>query len=182
MIRALLSFCLFCLTNVSFAQNGNSKTLHIGIEQDVLPYLTGGYFAGVWAGKNHLRVRAITAKVNKPDFIIKNGFTNNNVKAYAMIVDYFLKQDWKGWWVGSGFVYWKSTIQTDKKLSTAEYHNYLLNGSIGYSFTLSKHLYVSPWSALHLRIAGNKKVPVDDKKFESPFINPEASIKLGVWF
>lgn len=167
----------------SFAQQ---KTDHskwaFGIEQDILPYATGGYFAAVWIGKDHLRSRILLARVNKPDFIIKKGFTNNKVTAYAVTVDYFLAKDWTGWWASSGLVYWKSSIQSDAKLSTAYYNNTLFNGSIGYNWKISKKIYLSPWAGLHLRIAGEQQVKVDNKIFNPPLLNPEASLKLGLQF
>ena len=119
MIRiALIAFCLSCYGNV-FCQVAPVKKLNAGVELDVLPYITGGYFVAGWIGKNHVRGRVLTAKVNKPDAVVEEGFTNNRVTAYALLGDYFLKQNWKGWWIGTGLVYWKSSIQTDAK---AELH------------------------------------------------------------
>src|SRR5690242_18924879 len=110
----------------AFSQDTTSSRLHMGIEQDFLPYATGGYFAGVWAGKNHVRVRTLVARVHKPGMIVKEGFTYNKVTAYALVADYFLKEAWKGWWAGSGLVFWNSSIQSDAKLSTVSYQNVLL--------------------------------------------------------
>lgn len=165
---------------VSFSQDTNSSKLHFGIEQDLLPYATGGYFAGFWAGKNHVRVRTLMARVHKPDLIVKEGFTNNRVTAYALVGDYFLKEDWKGWWAGSGLVYWKSTIQSKERVSTKSYKNVLVNGSLGYNWMFYKQFYLSPWAGLHLRVGGDKKVGVDGRTFTPALLNPEASIKVGV--
>lgn len=182
MSKAALSILLFLIGLNSIAQKQSSGKINVGVEQDLLPYLTGGYFAGVWAGKDHLRFRALTAKVNKPDCIIKKGFSHNKVQAFALIADYFLKKDWKGWWAGTGLVYWKNSLQTDEKVNTTRYENFLLNGSVGYAFQLHKNLYISPWVGMHIRIAGDKKVIVDDKTFTPPLLNPEASVKFGVHF
>lgn len=182
MAKTLALVLPFLFTSAVFGQQAMPNKFNFGIEQDVLPYVTGGYFAGVWVGKDHIRVRAITAKVHKPDFIISKGFTNNRVEAYALLADYFLKNNWQGWWVGTGFVYWKNSIQSDARINTAHYNTWLLNGSIGYSFKLAKHFYVSPWSGLHLKIGGDKHVLVDGKTFKPPFVNPEASVKFGVYF
>ena len=159
-----------------------SASIAIGIEQDILPYLTGGYFLAAWAGQDHLRARAVMASVHKPDWIVADGFTNNQVKAYAILGDYFLKEDWKGWWLGGGFVYWDSSIQSDAQLSTVRYQNVLLNGSVGYSWKFSKHFYVSPWAGMHLRVGGDTDVVVDGKHFTPPLLNPEASVKIGYSF
>lgn len=178
----MLSILLLFVGLNSIWQNKPPGKISIGIEQDVLPYITGGYFAGVWAGKNHLRFRAITAKVNKPDFIVKEGFSNNKVKAYALVADYFFKENWKGWWAGTGLVYWKSSLQTDQKMNTAHFENFLLNGSVAYAIQLNKRFYISPWAGMHIRIGGDKKVAVDTKIFRSPLLNPEASVKVGFRF
>jgi hypothetical protein len=173
---------IFFLGFGCFAQQTAPKQLTFGIEQDILPYLTGGYFAGLWAGKDHLRARALTAYVNKPRFITKKGFTNNKVTAYAFVADYFLKENWNGWWAGTGLIFWKSSIQADARVNTSTYQNWLLNGSIGYNIGLGNHCYISPWAGLHFRIAGDKEVAVDNKLFTPSFVNPEASVKIGVSF
>lgn len=176
----LLVFVCFCMQVQ--AQEKQAATIQFGLELDALPYATGGYFGGAWIGKDAWRVRALTAFVKKPDWSTKSDFSNHQVHAYALLLDRFLKKDWKGWWIGAGVVYWNSTIQTDAKLQTAKFNNYLLNGSLGYNFTLYKHLYLSPWGSLSLRVAGDKNVAVDNKSFTLPVINPEASLKVGYYF
>jgi hypothetical protein len=180
-MRRLLLLTVFfsVLVGCVQAQDSTRKGIIVGLEQDVLPYATGGYFAGVWAGKGHMRVRTIMARVHKPDLIVKENFTNNKVTAYAILGDYFLKEDWKGWWAGAGLVYWKSSIQPDTRLQTVHYENLLLNGSIGYNWKLYRNFYVGPWAGMHLRIGGDKKVTADGKSFVPPLLNPEASVKVG---
>jgi hypothetical protein len=180
MLRSLLWLPLLALlTSAASAQTTPSHKISVGLEQDVLPYATGGYYAGAWVGKGHLRVRALTARVHKPDLIVKKGFTHNNVTAYALVGDFFLKKDWQGWWVSTGLVRWNSSIQSDARLSTVHYKNYLLNGSMGYNIPLSKKFYLSPWAGMHLRIGGDKHFVVDGKDFTPPLLNPEASLKVG---
>ena len=183
-MKQLLLLIVFfsVLLNCAQAQETPRKRFTVGLEQDVLPYATGGYFAGLWAGKGHVRVRTILARVNKPDFIVKENFTNNKVKAYAVLADYFLKENWKGWWAGTGLVYWKSSIQSETRLQTVHYQNVLLNGSIGYNWKLYRNFYVSPWAGMHLRVGGDQKVTADGKSFETPLLNPEASVKVGWHF
>lgn len=180
MRRSLFFLALTVLiTSVAAAQEHPSGKLSFGLEQDFLPYATGGYYAGAWVGKDHFRVRALTARVHKPDLIVKKGFTHNNVTAYALVADYFLKQDFNGWWVSTGLVRWNSSIQSDARLSTVHYKNNLLNGSIGYNIPLSKNFYLAPWAGMHLRIGGDKHFLVDGKDFSAPLLNPEASLKVG---
>lgn len=164
------------------AQTIESKKLDAGLELDVLPYATGGYFGAAWMGKGLWRVRALTAYVKKPDWSTKNGFANHQIHAYAIVVDRFLKKDWNGWWAGAGLVYWNSSIQADTKMNTATFNNLLVNGSLGYHFTLNKHFYLSPWASLNLKLAGDKNISVDNKSYNLPLINPEASLKFGYQF
>jgi hypothetical protein len=176
---------ILCLVlAIAFPAEAQKKNAHVnvGIEQDVLPYVTGGYYMGAWTGKKNIRVRALLASVNKPDFIVPEGFTNNKVKAYALLGDYFLKDQWRGWWLGGGLVYWDSSIQSDAQLSTVSYQNVLLNGSLGYSWKFWKNFYVSPWAGMHVRIGGAQEVTVDGNSFKTPLLNPEASVKLGWYF
>ena len=182
-MHRILFLVLFCLLQLHpKAQETPKQKITIGVEQDLLPYATGGYFAGAWVGKNKVRLRALVARVHKPDFVVKKGFTNNNVSAYALVADYFLNQNWKGWWAGTGLVYWSSSIQTDQKTSTVQYRNWLLNGSIGYNVPLYRNFYASPWAGMHLRAGGARRVVVDGRTFTPPLLNPEASLKVGIFF
>jgi hypothetical protein len=177
-----LILILVCFGCNIHAQSIESKKLDAGLELDVLPYATGGYFGAAWMGKGLWRVRALTAYVKKPDWSTKNGFANHQIHAYALVVDRFLKKDWKGWWAGAGFVYWNSSIQADTKINTASFNNVLANGSVGYHITLNKHFYLSPWASLNFKLAGDKNISVDNKIYNLPFANPEASLKLGYRF
>jgi hypothetical protein len=105
MFKTALVISVLFLSLFAHAQQKWLKRVSFGLEQDLLPYATGGYFAGVWTGIDQVSIRALTAKLNKPDFIVKDGFTNNKVTACAMLADYFLKDNWKGWWAGAGWVY-----------------------------------------------------------------------------
>ena len=164
------------------AQNNPSKKLEGGLELDVLPYTTGGYFGAAWMGKGLWRARSLTAFVKKPDWSTKSGFSNHQITAYALVVDRFLQKDWKGWWIGAGLVYWNSSIQADTKINTVTFKNLLANGSLGYHISLNKHVYCAPWASLNFKLAGDKNIVVDSKTYNLPFINPEASFKFGYIF
>jgi hypothetical protein len=176
----LLLLLILCFNSNS--QDILQKKVQFGVELDVLPYVTGGYFGAGWIGKDLWRLRILTAYVKKPDWSTKKEFSNHQIEAYALVVDRFLEKNWKGWWAGTGLVYWHSTIQTNAKIQTANFNNLLINGSLGYHVNLFKHCYLSPWASLNLRVAGNTNVPVDDKSYSLPLINPEASLKFGYYF
>ncbi len=182
-LNKMKTFIILCMMLAALVHGrvavGQEQRVSIGIEQDVLPYVTGGYYFGAWAGTSHVRARALLAHVNKPDFIVPNGFTTNIVTAYALVGDYFLKTNWEGWWLSGGVVYWDSSIQSNQKLSTVRYENFLVNGSVGYNWRFAKHFYVSPWAGIHLRVGGATNVSVDGTSFGTPVLTPEASVKVG---
>jgi hypothetical protein len=93
-----------------------------------------------------------------------------------------LKKNWKGWWIGAGPVYWKSSIESESNNTQRNFENLLLNGSIGYNFKIYKNLYVSPWAGMSCKIAGNDQFILDNKSYQLPFLNPELSLKIGVFF
>lgn len=153
--------------------------LAVGAEVDVLPYLTGGHFGAVWIGHGHLRARALLAKVNMPQFVIPEGFTNHKIDSYAVVVDYFLDAGQRGWWIGSGLARWEATIQSEAKVETASFSSYLVHGSLGYSHHLTRHLYLSPWAGLSIRVGGDDSILVDGEEYQPPLLNPELSLKAG---
>jgi hypothetical protein len=181
-VKSLFIICIALSSSFCSLLALGQESIALGLEQDVLPYVTGGYYFGAWAGKSHIRGRVLVAHVNKPEFIVPSGFTNNIVTAYALVGDYFLKSDWNGWWLSAGIVYWDSSIQRNVKVSTASYQNVLLNGSLGYNWKLGKNFYLSPWAGLHVRVGGATEVLVDGASFTTPLLNPEASLKLGWYF
>ncbi len=162
--------------------SAQEKKLNAGIELDILPFATGGYFAGAFIGKDRFRIRALTASVNKPDWSINKDFRKNHIQAYALLLDIYKNKDWKGLWIAGGLVYWQSSIQSKQQLQTAQFSNYLLNGSMGYQIKLGEHFYLGPWAGISLRIAGNTAVSVDQYSYTLPILNPEASLKVGyIW-
>lgn len=170
-----LSLVIFSSTFSAQAQ----ERMNAGIEVDVLPYITGGYFGAAWLGKDHVRGRALFARVNMPDFAIPEGFTNNTISAYALLGDYFLKSDQTGFWIGSGIVLWDGEIQTDKKIERTSYISYLVNGSIGYVVNIRSKFYLSPWAGMSIRVGGDNPITVDQKTYDPPLFNPELSLKFG---
>ncbi|MCB9314506.1 MAG: hypothetical protein H6569_00060 [Lewinellaceae bacterium] len=154
----------------------------IGLEADVLPYITGGYYGSVWYARDHLRYRAVYTKLTTPEFMLSEGFTNNKMRVYTLLVDYFFKPSVDKWWVGAGFEYWDAQIQTDQKLTTANYNTVVFTVGGGHVWKFYRNFYLNPWAALHLRVAGDTEVPVDERVFEPALFIPEGSLKIGWYF
>lgn len=171
----------FALSAQSLEKTVTHKT-SIGLEADILPYITGGYYGSVWVSHNHFRYRAVVTGVTTPDFMVKDGFTNNKMQVYTLLVDYFFKPSVEKWWIGGGFEFWDAEIQSDLKQSTGKYNNYVATVGGGYVFKVYRNLYLNPWAAIHGRIGGDKRVLVDGKQFKTAFFTPEASLKIGWYF
>jgi hypothetical protein len=176
---AIISFVLL-LTIPALCQQ--SPEIRVGFEVDALPYITGGYYGSVWVGHKHIRYRAIITEITTPEFFVEEGFTNNKINSYTAIVDYYFKPDFKKWWIGAGMEYWKGSIQTDAEISTSNYENLIFTAGTGYVWKFYKNFYLNPWAALHLRVAGDKKVIVDSQEFVPPVVTPEVSLKIGWHF
>lgn len=176
-MKKLLIFisALLSLNASAFAQ----KNIKFGLEQDILPYIFGGYFVGGFVSADHYRIRAVYANVTKPDFILESGFTNNKIEASAILLDYFLSPDQKGIWLGSGLVIWNGSVQTKNQIGTAYHRDYLISIGGGYNYFFTDNLYVSPWCAVHTKVGGSKNAVVNDKTFSTPLFNPEGSLKFG---
>lgn len=178
----LLPFFLHAQSSPSTTLSiSTTNTWNIGVELDALPYLTGGYFGALWLGKNQWRGRALIADVNLPDFVSQEGFKNHHIQAYALLADYFFQKPWKGWWIGAGPVYWSSTIQSNNSNATQSFENILFNGSLGYHIPIHKNIYLSPWAGMSAKLAGNDRFVLDQKNYHLPFLNPEISLKIGIF-
>lgn len=173
---------VFCVLYSTHAQ-GSMTDYNACLEADLLPYSLGGYFAAVTFGSEHTRFRGIVASATKPDIVLPSGFTNNTLQAFALLLDFYPSSDnYSGIWGSTGMVYWNSSIQNKADSTQTTFTNTLLSIGGGYSYYFYKNLYVSPWAGIHIRIVGDKSIPVGNKTFDVPLFNPEASVKIGWCF
>lgn len=182
MKTSALLLLLFVPAAAQPSSPSTERLVSLGVEADALPFLTGGYYASVWAGHDHLRYRAILTRLTTPEFALPDGFTNNDITAYTLIADYFFEPGFSGWWVGAGAEYWSGSIQAETKRSTAKYHNTILTAGGGHVWKFYKNLYLNPWGAVHLRVGGDTAVGVDGTTFEPALFQYEVSLKLGWHF
>lgn len=180
----ILVISIFCsiITKAQSKSDTIQSAMSIGIEADVLPYATGGYYASAWLSQNHFRYRAIITKVSVPQFMLQEGFTNNNMMVYALITDYFFDTGVNKWWIGAGIEYWDAEIQTDYRKQTTKYESYIATIGGGYVFKVYRNLYINPWVALHATIATDNNIVVDDLVYKPAFLTPEGSLKIGWYF
>lgn len=159
--------------------NGQEKRMSLGLEQDVLPYLTGGYIGCMWGGIDHLRTRLLYVDVNMPEFVTADGFSNHHVISKAIVIDYFFQSDWSGPWISTGIVHWNNSIKETSSQTERHFDQVMLNGSLGYNKILIGRLYTGVWGGLHLRVSGANQIQFSESSYSVDRLFPEASMKLG---
>lgn len=160
----------------------DGPTLRAGVEADVLPYVTGGWYASGWVGYDRFRLRLVVARVNPPDFTLEDEFTDAETRAYAALLDYFLRPAFGGPWIGGGIEHWDNRVGHPDESATGTYHNWMATVGGGWVFGLGRHLYLNPWAAGHWRIAGDTQTFVGSRLFEPRKALAEASVKIGWGF
>jgi len=150
-----------------------------GVEADVLPFLTGGYYMAVWGGYRHVRYRIVLTEVNTPQFLLPEKFSNNEIEAYALIADYFFRRGFRGCWIGTGLEWWKGQIDTRDASATGHYTAYLYTIGGGYVWNIYRGFYLSPWAGAHLKIGGDHSAHVGSLDYTPPLLTPEISLKIG---
>lgn len=172
-------FVLLIMIFSSCLRASEEARFNYGAELDALPYLTDGYYLSGWIGKDKLRVRGVVASVNLPEFVVKSGFKDNSLNAYALIVDYFPKPDFSGTWYGGGFEIWESKIKSESDNMAATYSNLVVTAGGGYVWNFHKYFYLNPWVAVHGIVGGDETVNVGTKVFEPTKVTGEISLKIG---
>jgi hypothetical protein len=160
----------------------------VGVAIDLLPPVmsatTGnfGYSAQLWYGYKKYRVRGVIAGFTMPDKLMGNDdFTNLETKATALIFDYFLKNNFKGWWFGTGFEMWNNTISSKINNQDYAFKDYVVTAGTGYIFKVYKNFYVEPWGALHY-VLNNESVSVGETQYKTKKFQGEVSLKIGWHF
>jgi hypothetical protein len=169
----------------SRAEPAISPSWKFGTEIDVLPYVMNGYYGSAFVARGAWRFRGVAARSDAPSFLVTDGFGKKRTDAYALLVDRFLghhRSDLKAFWLGGGTELWRSRIRQDGISDFTCYNNTVVTAGSGYVWKLSNHFYVNPWSAIHVVVAGDRKINVSGKTYEQPRLTPEASVKLGIVF
>jgi hypothetical protein len=88
----LITFLMVCVFQHNCAQDSSKhidNKVTIGIEQDVLPYVLGGYFVSGWTGRDKMRCRFSHARANTPKFIHGDDIKAEAVNAFGISLEYF---------------------------------------------------------------------------------------------
>jgi len=174
------------------AQKAKTDTLVIkqtvGVAIDLLPpvmsALSGnfGYSAQLWYGYKKFRVRGVIAGFTLPDQYMGNeDFTNLETTATALILDYFLKNNFKGWWFGTGVEKWNNTITSKQNSQDYKFNDVVATAGSGYIFKVYRNFYVEPWGAVHY-VLNDEKVTVGATEYSTKKFQGEISLKIGWHF
>lgn len=171
------------------SQTDSLKTKQtVGVAIDLLPPImsstTGnfGYSAQLWYGYKKFRVRGVIAGFTMPDKLMGNDdFTNLETTATALIFDYFLKNNFKGWWFGTGVEMWNNTISSKTDNQNYTFKDYVATAGSGYIFKVYRNFYVEPWGAVHY-VMNDEKVSVGATEYKTKRFQGEVSLKVGWHF
>jgi len=154
----------------------------VGFELDALPYLSGGYYASAWLGRERVRIRPVYTKTTLPGFIVPDGFANADLEVYALIADYFFADDFRGFWLGAGAEYWKNSVENSANGGVARWHNTIATVGGGYLWYFAGNFYLNPWAAGHAVVGGPMRVTVGGAAYNPSRVTPEVSLKIGWHF
>ena len=200
MIRGDCSYRLFALVALLFSSfvataqttsvssggdTDASRKWRFGTEIDVLPYVMNGYYASAFTAHSGWRFRGVVARSDAPSFLVASGFDKKRTDAYALLVDRFIgkkKDRVEGFWGGGGVELWRNRIQQNGASDFTRYNNTVLTAGGGYVWKISHHVYLNPWSAVHVVAAGERNINVSGRTYVQPRITPEASVKIGIVF
>lgn len=155
--------------------------IRFGIEQDILPYFLKGFTLSGWAGMQRTRLRYNYAQANTPPFWKRDGIAKERISASTLSVDFFLKDNFKGFWASPAFGYWQTAIET-KQGDKIAFPGIVFSVGAGYNLYIFKSLYLSPYLAGHLRISGTKNIELGTTQYRPNLMFPEISLKLGWMF
>lgn len=153
----------------------------IGVETDLLPYLTGGYYAAVNLGYRGMRLRTVYSQLYPPDFITPSGFYQYDLASTAYLLDYFLgkkRLNFEGPWLSAGFEHWQQTAVNENNNISGDFTSSILTFGGGYIWYLFHNVYLNPWLAAHL-VVNDNSTDIGGNQFESDRIIPSVSLKLG---
>jgi hypothetical protein len=188
-VVAILFSSLLAAAQASSVSSGGetdvSRNWRFGTEIDVLPYAMNGYYASAFTAHSGWRFRGVVARSDAPSFLVARGFDKKRTDAYAVLVDRFIgkkKDRVEGFWAGGGVELWRNRIRQEGASEFTRYNNTVLTGGGGYVWKISRHLYLNPWTAVHVVAAGERNIDVSGKTYVQPRLTPEASVKFGIVF
>jgi len=154
----------------------------VGLEVDALPFATGGYNGSIWYGHNKVRLRGFFAKINTPRVFLRDGFERDSLRVYALNVEYFIENNFKGFWFATGVQYWKGSVGHKNEIKRGEYEYIRVPLSFGYVWKFFPNLYLNSWGGFYFFVLGDKKAQVGNRPVFFDEVVPIISVALGWHF
>lgn len=152
------------------------------VELDLLPYIEGGHYIGLAVGNSGFNYRIVKTKTSIPEFVLQSNIDNIDLDVYALIVDYYFRDDYSGLWIGFGLENWKSNIREKNSLIEEELKQNIATIGAGYVFNIFNNFYLNPWVAVHYDLGNKTSLKVGTTDYKISKITPEASLKIGYNF
>ncbi len=190
MIFAAAAILSGSLTTESRADtmNGTGREVVIGYEADLFPYAAsaaagkGGFAFQTYAGIDHIKIRAVAAHIYLPDSLIgASGFTDYELSVAALIIDYVFRDNFEGFWIGTGVELWQNSITHEQGGGSIEWMNTVMTLGGGYIWKIYNNVYINPWAAVHY-VMNAKDIEANGDRYHQRAFQASASIKIGFFF
>lgn len=156
------------------------KPFALGLQLDMLPYILNGGNASFWIGKNSLRLKGNISGLNIPKAFLNYGYENGKIEtAYGLFIDYFIHEDFKGFWISNGFEYWEASLGHILETGRGSQKNIVYSLGVGYSRQITKHFYVSTQIAGKLIVNGKWEIKVGTRTGHFHRASPCLALEFG---
>jgi len=192
--RAMIGPCLVLLAAAAAAGPARAEEapgpsrVALGAELDLLPVVLSaadgrlGAGANVWAGRGHIRLRAVGTYVAfPPGALTPSGFEDRELAVAAGIVDVFLEPGFVGPWLGAGLESWWNRIGSPAGPGTASWTSGVATLGGGWVWRFWRGAYLNPWAAGHLLLS-SPEVSLYGATWTPSRLTGEVSLKLGWQF
>lgn len=154
----------------------------LGLEIDALPFATGGYNGSIWYGHNRVRLRGLLAKINTPGVFLRDGFEKDTLRVFALNAEYFIENNFRGFWIATGVQYWKGSVGHEDEIERGEYEYIRVPFSCGYVWKFFSNFYLNSWGGLYFFVLGDKEAHVGNRAAFIDEVVPIISVALGWHF
>ncbi len=155
-----------------------------GVEVDLLPAVLSavagapGGALQLWAGRGRDRLRLVGARLALPDGLTSAPFRDRRLTVVALLYDRFLRDGFRGPWIGGGLEAWWNRIGSERGPGTEAWFAGVATVGGGWVFPVWRGLYLNPWAAVHVPLAP-PRVELYGERFDPGDVEAEASLKLG---
>ncbi len=160
-----------------------NSEITFGTELDALPFITGGYYFSAIGGLDQFRLRGIISQVYLPGFAYDSAnFTKSSLSVYALVLDYFFSQNYRGYWVGGGVENWTGKVNGNIAGTSGTFQEWVSTLGTGYNWFFYENFYVNPWFAVHAKLTGDSQAQVGSQVYLVRSFEAEGSLKIGWYF